>query len=65
VHADVDRRLQYFRALDRVAQRLASPALSVNSQVFRECLDKIDQCIEYMSTHVSITGKKKKKGNWV
>lgn len=52
IHSEVERRLQYFRSLDRISQRLASPTLSINSPVFKECLDRLDQCIEYMATHV-------------
>ncbi|XP_026278796.2 conserved oligomeric Golgi complex subunit 3 [Frankliniella occidentalis] len=51
VHSEVERRLQYFRSLDRISQRLESPTLSINSTVFKECLDRLDECIEYMATH--------------
>lgn len=55
VHSEVERRLQFFRSLDRITQRLSSSTLGVNSPVFKECLDRLDECIEYMTSHVSLS----------
>lgn len=35
-------------------QKLNSPVLSVNSEGFIPMLSKLDDCIEYVSSHVSI-----------
>lgn len=53
VHSEIERRLQFFRSLDRITQRLSSPTLGINSPVFKECLDRLDECIEYMTSHAN------------
>nr|CAD7433722.1 unnamed protein product [Timema monikensis] len=48
VYDEVSQRLRYFTALDDLSQRLASPTLSVHSEVFVEILDRLDECMEYI-----------------
>uniref|UniRef100_A0A0K8TSY1 Conserved oligomeric Golgi complex subunit 3 n=1 Tax=Tabanus bromius TaxID=304241 RepID=A0A0K8TSY1_TABBR len=48
----VHKRLQYFMNFELLHQRLSSPTLSVTSDVFRQCLNKIDDCLEYLANNV-------------
>ncbi len=41
-------RLVYFTDADRIAQKLQSPTLSVNSETFLQLLDRIDECYAYI-----------------
>lgn len=50
---EIHRRLHYFSQVELLNQRLQSPTLSVASEAFRECLNKIDDCINYLAEHVS------------
>ncbi|XP_004521742.1 conserved oligomeric Golgi complex subunit 3 [Ceratitis capitata] len=45
---EIHRRLHYFSQVELLHQRLQSPTLSVASEAFRDCLDRIDECLEYM-----------------
>ncbi|XP_011185725.2 conserved oligomeric Golgi complex subunit 3 [Zeugodacus cucurbitae] len=45
---EIQRRLHYFSQVELLHQRLQSPTLSVASEAFRDCLDRIDECLEYM-----------------
>lgn len=46
-------RLHYFNQVELLNQRLHSPTLSVASESFRECLNKVDECLIYLKEHVS------------
>lgn len=50
---EIHKRLHYFNQVELLNQRLHSPTLSVASDSFRECLDKIDECLTYLKEHVS------------
>lgn len=50
--AEIQRRLHYFSQVELLHQRLQSPTLSVASDAFRDCLDRIDECLEYMRANV-------------
>ncbi|BFF95500.1 conserved oligomeric Golgi complex subunit 3 [Drosophila madeirensis] len=45
---EIQRRLHYFSQVELLNQRLQSPTLSVASEAFRECLNKIDECLNYI-----------------
>ncbi|XP_017047612.1 conserved oligomeric Golgi complex subunit 3 [Drosophila ficusphila] len=45
---EIQRRLHYFSQVELLNQRLQSPTLSVASESFRECLNKIDECLNYI-----------------
>ncbi|KAH8282466.1 hypothetical protein KR054_007818 [Drosophila jambulina] len=45
---EIQRRLHYFSQVELLNQRLQSPTLSVASEAFRECLNKIDDCLRYI-----------------
>ncbi|XP_037958131.1 conserved oligomeric Golgi complex subunit 3 [Teleopsis dalmanni] len=45
---EIQRRLRYFTQVELLQKRLLSPTLSVASEVFRDCLDRIDECLEYL-----------------
>ncbi|XP_067623696.1 conserved oligomeric Golgi complex subunit 3 [Eurosta solidaginis] len=45
---EIQRRLHYFNQVELLHQRLQSPTLSVASDAFRDCLDRIDECLEYL-----------------
>lgn len=49
---DIHKRLHYFSQVELLNQRLHSPTLSVASESFRECLNKIDDCLTYLKEHV-------------
>lgn len=49
---EIQRRLHYFGQVDLLQQRLQSPTLSVASEAFRECLNRIDECLEYLQQNV-------------
>lgn len=50
----VSERLQQFKVLEKITQRLESPALSVTSTTFIQLLDELDEAIQYMLSHVII-----------
>ncbi|KAH8409385.1 hypothetical protein KR222_002184 [Zaprionus bogoriensis] len=49
--SEIQRRLHYFSQVELLNQRLQSPTLSVASEAFRECLNKIDDCLNYLAEH--------------
>ncbi|KAH8260281.1 hypothetical protein KR026_008797 [Drosophila bipectinata] len=53
---EIQRRLHYFSQVELLNQRLQSPTLSVASEAFRECLNKIDDCLNYIEANVSTIG---------
>ncbi|TDG44296.1 hypothetical protein AWZ03_009269 [Drosophila navojoa] len=48
---EIQRRLHFFSQVELLNQRLQSPTLSVASEAFRECLNKIDECLNYLAEH--------------
>ncbi|XP_017105725.2 conserved oligomeric Golgi complex subunit 3 [Drosophila bipectinata] len=48
---EIQRRLHYFSQVELLNQRLQSPTLSVASEAFRECLNKIDDCLNYIEAN--------------
>ncbi|EDW04049.1 conserved oligomeric Golgi complex subunit 3 [Drosophila grimshawi] len=48
---EIQHRLHYFSQVELLNQRLQSPTLSVASEAFRECLSKIDECLNYLAEH--------------
>ncbi|KAH8377545.1 hypothetical protein KR093_005881, partial [Drosophila rubida] len=51
LNSEIQRRLHFFSQVELLNQRLQSPTLSVASEAFRECLNKIDECLNYLSEH--------------
>lgn len=49
---EIKQKLQYFTQVERLSQRLDSTTMSVNSEAFFNVLARIDECLEYMKTHV-------------
>ncbi|XP_075153992.1 conserved oligomeric Golgi complex subunit 3 [Haematobia irritans] len=47
----IQTRLHYFNQVELINQRLHSPTLSVASESFRECLNKLDECLTYLKEH--------------
>ena len=53
---DLDHSLKYYNYLEPVTRRLNAPGAGsfVRSKEFSEMLARIDDCIDYMSSHVSV-----------
>ncbi|KAK2904656.1 hypothetical protein Q8A67_006455 [Cirrhinus molitorella] len=49
----IQEKLSYFNELENINTKLNSPTLSVNSDGFIPMLSKLDECIEYVSSHPS------------
>ncbi|XP_076119779.1 conserved oligomeric Golgi complex subunit 3 [Alosa pseudoharengus] len=47
----IQQKLSYFNELENINTKLNSPTLSVNSEEFIPVLSKLDDCIEYVSSH--------------
>lgn len=47
----IQEKLSYFNELENINTKLNSPTLSVNSEGFVPMLSKLDECIEYVSSH--------------
>ncbi|KAJ8253497.1 hypothetical protein GJAV_G00213790 [Gymnothorax javanicus] len=47
----IQQKLSYFNELETINTKLNSPTLSVNSEGFIPMLSKLDDCIEYVSSH--------------
>ncbi|KAL7881188.1 hypothetical protein AOLI_G00080360 [Acnodon oligacanthus] len=47
----IQQKLSYFNELETINTKLNSPTLSVNSEGFVPMLSKLDDCIEYVSSH--------------
>lgn len=47
----IEQKLSYFNELENINTKLNSPTLSVNSEGFIPMLSKLDDCIEYVSSH--------------
>uniref|UniRef100_A0A3P9HTV1 Conserved oligomeric Golgi complex subunit 3 n=1 Tax=Oryzias latipes TaxID=8090 RepID=A0A3P9HTV1_ORYLA len=50
---NIQQKLSYFNELENINTKLNSPTLSVNSEGFIPMLSKLDDCIEYVSSHPS------------
>lgn len=50
---EIQRRLHFFNQVELLHQRLQSPTLSVASEAFRECLNRIDECLGFLNANVS------------
>uniref|UniRef100_A0A8C8DRW9 Conserved oligomeric Golgi complex subunit 3 n=1 Tax=Oryzias sinensis TaxID=183150 RepID=A0A8C8DRW9_9TELE len=48
---NIQQKLSYFNELENINTKLNSPTLSVNSEGFIPMLSKLDDCIEYVSSH--------------
>lgn len=53
---EIKKRLDYFTQSELLLQRLHSPTLSVASDIFVETLNRIDECLAYLQSNVSILG---------
>lgn len=55
--ADIQDNLQYYDFLDPVSRRLNAPGAgsSVRGKEFADMLKRLDECLDYMQTHVSVT----------
>lgn len=51
---EIQRRLHFFNQVETLSQRLQSPTMSVSSEAFNDCLNKIDECLEYLQSNVSL-----------
>ncbi|KAI7808344.1 conserved oligomeric Golgi complex subunit 3 [Triplophysa rosa] len=49
----IQEKLSYFNELENINTKLNSPTLSVNSEGFIPMLSKLDECVEYVSSHPS------------
>ncbi|XP_056322065.1 conserved oligomeric Golgi complex subunit 3 [Danio aesculapii] len=47
----IQEKLSYFNELENINTKLNSPTLSVNSEGFVPMLSKLDECIDYVSSH--------------
>ncbi|XP_068602288.1 conserved oligomeric Golgi complex subunit 3 [Brachionichthys hirsutus] len=47
----IQQKLSYFNELESINTKLNSPTLSVNSEGFIPMLSKLDDCVEYVSSH--------------
>uniref|UniRef100_A0A665TUX1 Conserved oligomeric Golgi complex subunit 3 n=1 Tax=Echeneis naucrates TaxID=173247 RepID=A0A665TUX1_ECHNA len=47
----IQQKLSYFNELENINTKLNSPTLSVNSEGFIPMLSKLDDCIQYVSSH--------------
>ncbi|KAG7258143.1 hypothetical protein CRUP_020331 [Coryphaenoides rupestris] len=48
---NIQQKLSYFNELENINTKLNSPTLSMNSEGFIPMLSKLDDCIEYVSSH--------------
>lgn len=49
---NIQKQLFYYTQIEKISQRLSSPTLSVSSEIFLEILNTIDNCLEFMRSHV-------------
>lgn len=49
----IESKLTYFKEIDKISQKLNSPAFQVTSEGFIPLLAKIDECISYMNTNLT------------
>ncbi|NWT26806.1 COG3 protein, partial [Cardinalis cardinalis] len=62
---NIQQKLSYFNELENINTKLNSPTLSVNSEGFIPMLAKLDDCIAYISSHVSHSVFLVKLGCWM
>ncbi|NXM08295.1 COG3 protein, partial [Tyrannus savana] len=66
---NIQQKLSYFNELENINTKLNSPTLSVNSEGFIPMLAKLDDCIAYISSHVSnsvlVSATSSKLGCWL
>nr|CAG4641520.1 EOG090X02EM [Eurycercus lamellatus] len=48
---DLEDNISYFLEFEKIQSQLSSPTLSVHGELFRDILDRLDKCIDYMQTH--------------
>jgi hypothetical protein len=49
----IEKKLAYFNELPKITQKFSSASLSVYDATFKALLEKLDECIEFISKHVS------------
>lgn len=49
---DIKFRLKHFSQAEHLIQRLQNPTFSPSSEQFREIINSIDDCMEYLKEHV-------------
>lgn len=49
---EIQKRLNFFNQVETLSQRLQSPTMSVASDAFKDCLNRIDECLEYLRANV-------------
>jgi len=50
---ELENKVSYFLEYEKIQSQLSSPTLSVHGELFRNILDRLDKCIDYMQSHVS------------
>nr|CAG4634655.1 EOG090X02EM [Alona affinis] len=48
---DLETNVSYFLEYEKIQSQLSSPTLSVHGDLFRDILNRLDKCIEYMQSH--------------
>ena len=51
---DLEKKVSYFVEYEKIQSQLSSPTLSVHGELFHDILNRLDKCIDYMQSHVSI-----------
>lgn len=51
---ELENKISYFLEYEKIQSQLSSPTLSVHGELFRNILDRLDKCIDYMQSHVKI-----------
>lgn len=52
---EIKRRLHYFTQAENLLQILQSPTISVSSEIFAQTLTRVDECIAYIKSNVSVS----------
>lgn len=50
---ELENKVSYFLEYEKIQSQLSSPTLSVHGDLFRNILDRLDKCIDYMQSHVN------------
>ncbi|XP_046442585.1 conserved oligomeric Golgi complex subunit 3-like isoform X2 [Daphnia pulex] len=48
---ELENKVSYFLEYEKIQSQLSSPTLSVHGELFRNILDRLDKCIDYMQSH--------------
>ncbi|XP_045025748.1 conserved oligomeric Golgi complex subunit 3 isoform X2 [Daphnia magna] len=48
---ELENKISYFLEYEKIQSQLSSPTLSVHGELFRNILDRLDKCIDYMQSH--------------